>query len=260
MEWTFEASGPVEADITVPAGRVDVEAGGTGQIVVHLTPSSESSRRATDVIAAAEVTHTAGKLRVHVPKRKFQSVEVDCRIVVPEGSWVAAKTASADLRSSGRLRTVRATTASGDVSLGDVESDVSVTSASGDFSCLAVGGSLRVKGASCDVSVQRAGGEVDISLASGDVDIADAATAVKARTASGDIRVGRAHAGRVSADSASGDIVVGVAAGVGAYLDVATMSGAMECTLPFQEASPDEAALEIVCHTASGDVRIEAAS
>ena len=230
------------------------------QIVVHLTPTSESSRRASDVIAAAEVTHTAGKLRVHVPKRKFQSVEVDCRIVVPEGSWVAAKTASADLRSSGRLRAVRATTASGDVSLGDVESDVSVTSASGDFSCLAVGGSLRVKGASCDVSVQRAGGEVDISLASGDVDIADAATAVKARTASGDIRVGRAHAGRVSADSASGDIVVGVAAGVGAYLDVATMSGAMECTLPFQESSPDEAALEIVCHTASGDVRIEAAS
>ena len=244
MEWTFEAAGPVEADIVVPAGRVEIEGGSTDRIVVHLTPTGESSRRANDVIAAADVTLANEKLRVHVPRRKFQSVEVLCRIVVPEGSRVASKTASADLHSTGRLGAVRATTASGDVSLADVDSDVLVTSASGDFSCLAVGGSLRVRGASGDVSVRRAGGNVDISVASGDVDIADAATEVKARTASGDIRVGRAHAGRLSADSASGDIVVGVAAGVGAYVDVATLSGAMACSLPLEETSPEEAALE----------------
>jgi DUF4097 and DUF4098 domain-containing protein YvlB len=256
MQWTFEVEGPVDADLVVPAGRVELEAG--DRIEVELEPMSDSAR-AAEVIAASEVTCSGGKLRVHVPTRRFRSVDIACRIVMPEGSSVAAKTASADVRAPLQLRAFDAATASGDVRIGAVEKSVAVSSASGDFGAGEIGGKLRVKSASGDVTVGRVGGEVDISLASGDVEIGDAATSVQVRSASGDVHVGRAHSGKVRIETASGDIVVAVARGVGAYLDIESMSGDMSCTLPVEDTSADEAVLELRCRSASGDVEIRGA-
>jgi hypothetical protein len=256
MQWTFDVTGPVDADLQVPAGYVEIEAG--ERIDVVLEPISGSSR-ADEVIAASEVTCHGGKLKVHVPTRRFRSVDIACRIVMPEGSQVLAKTASADVRAPLRLKGFDSTTASGDIHVGEVEKSVSVSSASGDFGADRVGGKVRAKSASGDVSVRRAGGEVDIALASGDVEIGDAATSVRVRSASGDVRVGCARSGKVRLETASGDITVGVASGVGAYLDIESMSGDMTCTLPIQETSADGAELELICRSASGDIGVEGA-
>jgi hypothetical protein len=256
MQWTFDVTEPVDADLQVPAGYVEIEAG--ERIEVELEPINGSSR-GEEVIAASEVTYSGGKLKVHVPTRRFRSVDIACRIVMPERSQVLAKTASADVRAPLRLRGFDATTASGDMHVGEVEKSVSVSSASGDFGAEEVGGKVRAKTASGDISVRRAGGEVDISLASGDVEIGDAATSVRVRSASGDVRVRCARSGKVRVETASGDISVGVAPGVGAYLDIESMSGDMSCTLPVQETSAEGATLELVCRSASGDIEIEGA-
>ena len=212
------------------------------------------------MIAAAEVTCNGGKLKVNVPTRRFRSVDIACRIVIPEGSQVLAKTASADVRAPLHLGGFDATTASGDIRVGGGRRNRcrcprrAATSGADE-----VGGKVRVKSASGDVTVGRAGGEVDISLASGDVEIGDAATSVRVRSASGDVSVACAHSGKVRVETASGDITVGVAAGVGAYLDIESMSGDMSCTLPVQESSAEKATLELVCRSASGDVEIRGA-
>jgi hypothetical protein len=259
MEWNFEASGPVEADIAVPAGMIDVVRSTGNTITVDLQALG-TGRRSDEVLAATEVSFAGEALRVKVPDRFGRNAEVRCTVSLPEGSALATRTASADVDCPVPLDRYSGSTASGDVALGNVEHDVSVKSASGDLQCAEIGGRLQALTASGDVSVRKAGGEARVTTASGDVEILDACASLKVGTASGDVHVGRAFAGKVQVESASGDLAIGVAAGVGAYLDVTTVSGDTNTTLPFTEEGAGGAVLEIVCRTVSGDVSIRKAA
>lgn len=256
MEWSFDRVDPVEADVEIPAGRTEVVASQDGRIVVVLEPSSSSC---SELVESAEVTMSNGRLVVHVPSRLIGRGEVRCRLTLPEESSLWYRSASAPLRCEVPLAALEAKTASGDVNVRDVRGDATLNSASGDLSCGEVGGRTTVKTASGDVRVGHAGGELRASLASGDLEVGDSAASLEVTTASGDVRVTCARSGRLKATSASGDIVIGVAPGVGAYLDVTSVTGDMDCDLPFGEAQPQAAELQIVCRTVSGDVRIEAA-
>lgn len=259
LERSFEADGPVEADIEVPSGVIDVEPADGNQVWVLLEPQRDS-RRAEELLAESEVSYAHGKLRVRVPGRAFRNVEIHCRVRLPEGSALATKTASADVRSSIELRAFDGTTASGDALLRDVTGDVRHKSASGDFACGTAGGRIEIRTASGDVSVRRSIGDAELTLASGDVHIVDADGSVKVRSASGDLQIDCVRRGRVDAQTASGDVTIAVADGVGAYLDVTTVSGDTRCNLPFHENVPSGvAALEIVARTVSGDVVVKGA-
>lgn len=158
------------------------------------------------------------------------------------------------------LRAFDCATASGDVELGDVIGDASVKSASGDLTCATVGGRLRVRTASGDVRVVKTVGDAELALASGDVHIEDAEGSVKVRSASGDVRLDCVRRGRVNVETASGDLTIAVAEGVGAYLDVTTMSGETNCTLPFDESQQTSGVvLEIVARSVSGDIAVKGA-
>lgn len=259
MEWSFETGGPVEADVVVPAGFIDVGRAEGSQVTVVLEPRRDT-RRSAELVADSEVSLASGKLRVHVPERAFRNVEVRCELRLPEGSALATKTASADVRATVALGAFDGSTASGDAVLVEVGGDTRYKSASGDFSCQSVGARLDVRTASGDVLVRRASGDVDLALASGDVHIEDAEGSVEVRSASGDVRLDCVRRGRVRAQTASGDVTIAVAGGVGAYLDVTTVSGDTRCTLPFQEGVPSGGSgLEIVARTVSGDVLVKSA-
>ncbi len=255
MDWNFVAVGPVVATVQVPAGQVDLHPETDGEIRVSLEPGS-SSNRARELVAASRVTFESGRLDVHVPSRTFKNAEVLCTVRLPVGSSVTVRTGSADVRCAGTVGDFTATVASGDVDVENVEGELSVTIASGDLRCERVSNRARLRGASGDVTIGQAGGPVELSVASGDIEIGDAAASVKADNASGDVEIRRAHEGEIRAKTASGDITVGVASGVGAYLDVRSLSGDMTCTLPFDESEPGDAKLRIICESVSGDVAI----
>jgi hypothetical protein len=254
MEWEFEASGPIEAHIGVPAGVIDVVDAGSGKVTVQVE-ALRSGRRGEETAANTDVSFTGGALWIKVPDRHGRAADVRCTVSLPEGSALTTQTASADVRCAVRLGRFSGTTASGDLVLGDVDADVSVKAASGDLHCEEVGGALQARTASGDVWVARAGGDVRVTTASGDLDLADAAASVKVETASGDVTVGRVSTGKIQVTSASGDVTVRVAPGVGAYLDVTTVTGDTTTTLPFTEGGGG-VELEIVCRTVSGDVSI----
>jgi hypothetical protein len=257
VEWTFESSGAVQAHVEVPAGSVDVDPSTDGLVLVRLESDS------VELLESATVTMTDNRLEIRVRARHFLSGvggEVRCTVSLPEGSSLSYRTGSADLRCPIPLAEFDGKTASGEVTIGDVRADASLTSASGDFHCGDVGGRLAVKTASGDITVGRVGAEIQVSMASGDIDIVEAAQSMSVSTASGDVRVRCARSGRLKANSASGDIDIGVAPGVGAYLDVTSVSGDMECSLPVRAERPGAAQLEIICRTVSGDVRILAAA
>lgn len=277
MEWFFDAHGPIEAEIVVPAGEVQIDEGPADRVIVTLEPAGQTSPQREDVIAASEVSFTDGRLRVRVPERSsreweihghklvvsipgisFGTFDVNCRIALPPSSSVTTTTSSADVTCRVSLERFRSTTASGDISFTDVEDSLVVKSASGDVDGRTVG-SLQITGASSDVRIERVRDEARVTTASGDVTLGEAEASVIVKTASGDVRVARALKGRLNTNTASGDISIGVAHGVGAHLDVTSISGDMSCNVPVEDVSLSEAQLDIVCRTVSGDVEIEAA-
>jgi hypothetical protein len=78
-------------------------------------------------------------------------------------------------------------------------------------------------------------------------------------TSSGDVRLASVSAGRADVQTVSGDIIVGVAEGVGVYLDLASVTGSTTSQLE-ETGANDDVPLEVVCRAVSGDIRIARAS
>jgi DUF4097 and DUF4098 domain-containing protein YvlB len=107
------------------------------------------------------------------------------------------------------------------------------------------------------VRLRRVDGDLDAHSASGDIEIGDAGASVRGRTASGDITVLVARRGAVEVKAASGDVSVGVAQGVGVWLDLSTMSGDTTSDLAIGDAAPaDGCDLRLTARTMSGDVHV----
>jgi DUF4097 and DUF4098 domain-containing protein YvlB len=255
--WEFTAAGPIRADISLPAGSVDVTAAATDKVSLSLEASSGAGER---LLADTEVSFDDNTLRVRTPKRTsiFGNASLDLRLELPEGSRVTAEAASADLDFSGTLGLLKATTASGDVHADRVTGDVELTTASGDVRLQDTAGGARVSTASGDVIVDGADGDIIAKTASGDVRIGRAGQSVTAKTASGDVHIDSIASGLADATTVSGDVTVAVAPGTGVYLDISTLTGDVSSELDSDDsvAAEGEAVLTVSCRSVSGDVHI----
>jgi hypothetical protein len=229
--WEFPVQGPVDLQVRIPAGSVRVLAVPTQTATVALDASDR-------LIAATRVEFDHGTLSVVAPDRLAlgSNAAVDVTVEVPENSSCAAHTASADVSCTGEL------------------SGLDVHTASGDVSAERVSGLARVATASGDVHVGEAA-EANVETASGDVRIERASGVVTVRTASGDVWIAETTGRRAEVKSASGDIGVGVAPGIGVYLDLSSLSGTVSSELEPAEESGG-ADITVQCRTISGDVQV----
>ena len=101
--------------------------------------------------------------------------------------------------------------------------------------------------------------EAEVESASGDVQIGQVSGGVVVRTASGDVQIEAASGHRTDINAASGDISVGVAPGIGVYLELSSLSGTVSSEFEPSEQTegPD---MTLQCRTISGDVRISRAA
>ena len=261
--WEFAAAGPIEAEISVPAGEISLTATQGETVSVSLQPSHGGSRSAENLIADTEVSFENGKLTVEVPKRGHLrgDASVDLRVELPEGSSASVNTASADLRCTGELGSLSGHTASGDVTADRISGQADLSTASGDVRLADVAGPLTIQTASGDASIERAGDDVTVNSASGDVRIKHAAGSAEVKTASGDVRIDSISAGRVNTNSVSGDVTVAVPSGVGVYLDLSSLSGHVKSELDAeQDGAGRDATLTVSCRSLSGDIRITRAN
>lgn len=260
----FACDRPITIDIRVMAGLVDLVAEDRTTASVEVTPHdrSDASREAA---AATHVDLQGDVLVVHAPKdagwlwRRGPRLRVTAR--VPVDTAVSLGVASADAHCQGRYRAASITTASGDITVDEVTGAANANTASGDIEIRAVGGPVRVTSASGDVSLGRVDGAATVTTASGDVRIGDVNSDVTLRTASGDLDIRAAHRGQCQVKSASGDVAIGVAQGVGVWLDVSSLSGSTRSDLTVGEAPTDRGAdLTLSIRTLSGDVEITRAA
>ena len=187
----FNTPAPISAVLNIPAGRVQFIAADRTDTTVEVLPADASKGR--DVRAAEETTveYGDGVLRIETSaKNKYlgPSGSIEVTVKLPAGSRVEATTASAELRTVGRL---------GDVAFDGAYRQIKLDEAA----------SVRLTAIDGDVEVGRLGGPAEIS------------------TARGDIRIAEAAGGTVVLRTQSGDISVGAAAGVSAAMDAGTSNG-----------------------------------
>jgi len=266
MQKTFEVQGPVELEVRLASGDIEVEASHDGSVEVELTAHDEESQRLLDD-ARIELSDRHGRpvVLVDVPHKRggfgfsisFGRSGISCRIRCPQQSGLSVKTKSADTRVRGTLGGLNVASASGDVEVDVVTGGVNVKSASGDFSGREVG-PTNVQTASGDISIQMATGPVNVQTASGDVSIDAAYDNVSASTVSGDQSHEAVMKGVVQAHSVSGDVTVAVRRGSRVYLDCNTVSGdtTSELDLTHDEPAGDGPFVEVRAKTVSGDIRI----
>jgi hypothetical protein len=259
MQWTFPVAGPLRADLELTSGGIEVGLAPTDEARVLLEPMGPMNDRALEQINEATVTCENGYLVVSVPRRRRREVPLRLAVLIPPKSAVGCNTASADVAFAGEAGPVGVRTASGDVTLDGPCDSLEATTASGDVRVPDVLGEARIRTASGDVVANFVGGHVAVDTASGDLTIQQASHDARFRTASGDVKIMHASQGDVSVHSASGDVTIGVAQGIGTWLDVTTVSGTTRCSLQSENSVESQADLRITVRTVSGDVSIRPA-
>jgi hypothetical protein len=267
MQKTFEVTGPVELDLRLVRGEIEIDPTLDGRVEIDLTAHDDESQRLVDE-ARVELQDHADRQRVivDVPRRGgglsfgivFGRSGITCRVRCPEGSLVNVKSKSADLLARGTIGGLNVQTASGDVEVDRVRGGVNVKSASGDVQAREVGGGVSIQTASGDIDIEIVRGAVSIATASGDVRIGEAYDNVNANTVSGDQDHGAVMTGQLAAHSVSGDVRIGVRRGSRVYLDCNTVSGdtSSELELTDDAATGDGPLVEIRAKTVSGDIKI----
>lgn len=261
MRKEFEVPGPIEVDVRLSAGEIELDATLEGRAEVELIAHDEEAQRR---IEQARIELSGNRLLIDVPKQRgslvlrFGRADITCRIACPDHSSASVKTGSADVQARGTLGRLDVATASGDVEAEVIDGDAKVKSASGDVSIREVTGRFSHQSASGDAEVRVVRGPADAATASGDLAIDEAWSDVRANTASGDLRLGAVVHGTVSANAVSGDVEIGVRRGSTVYLDCNTVSGDTHSELEHTGELPagDGPLVEIKARTVSGDIHI----
>lgn len=269
----FETPGEVLVRVSIAEGAIEVSAvelpdAAARRVEVHVEPlrDNAASREAAEQTRVELIEHRGiHEIVVEASKRRLsfgRGASIGVRVTCPEGTRLDASTASADVRTTGRLGELDAKTASGDLRFEVVDGDLRVATASGDVSVAEVGGSATVKSASGDVDVTLARGSLSVNLASGDVRVGQALAGVWLGSASGDLELASVESGEIRVQSVSGDVRVGVREGLRVWIDASSVSGSISSDLPAEDDPPAEgdAALEIRARTVSGDVHIVSAN
>jgi DUF4097 and DUF4098 domain-containing protein YvlB len=265
MQKTFEVQGPVELDVRLASGDIEVDPSAEGRVEVELVAHDEESQRLIDN-ARIELNPHGHRptVLVDVPQKRGFSISIfgrsgiECRIRCPHDSGLAVRTKSADISTRGTLGGLNVATASGDLDIDRVSGGVNVKSASSDFTAREVAGGVNIQTASGDIDLSIARGPVNVTSVSGDISIGEAYDNVNANSVSGDQDHGAVMQGIVAAHSVSGDVTIAVRRGSKAFLDCTTVSGDTTSELELTSDAPagEGPLVEIRAKTVSGDIRI----
>ena len=265
MQKTFEVQGPVELDVRLASGDIDVDPNTEGRVEIELIAHDEESQRLVDNARIELNPHgNRSTVLVDVPQKKGFSISIfgrsgiECRIRCPHESGLSVRTKSADVSARGVLGGLNVQTASGDVDVDRVSGGVNVKCASSDFSAREVTGGVNIQTASGDIDLSVAHGPVNVTSVSGDISIGEAYDNVNANSVSGDQDHGAVMQGVVAAHSVSGDVTIAVRRGSKAFLDCTTVSGDTTSELELSSDAPagNGPLVEIRAKTVSGDIRI----
>ncbi|TDB97879.1 hypothetical protein E1091_08100 [Micromonospora fluostatini] len=273
---SYEVSGPIDLEVTVGVGFVEVVAADRTDAVVEVVPSRPGRSGDESLARESTVSFDNGRVRVTVPRRLSlfsKGDSVDVRGEVPTGSRVTIETAYGSVRSRGVLGDARIVAKYGGVTadtiadlvldvpygstdIAEVTGRLDVTAGHGVVRVAEVRGEARLRASHGAVELGTTVGEVHVT-SSGAITIDRALGDVTARSAHGPIRIREVGGGTVRLDNGHADIDVGVPAGTAAWIDASSAHGRVRNELtPDPAAAVSERAVELHLHNSSGTVLI----
>jgi len=250
---SFPCEGPIDLDVRMQDGRVDVELGDGPVARVTLVADPDADAKLVErMLAGTKVEWSAksGKLVVRTPR----SSRLNLLIELPERSRLSMHAGSAPIDVSGTAGRLVAHAGSGDVRAEAVDGVVSIRLGSGDVKLGPVSGALRLRSGSGRFEAASLDREARLTTGSGDIALGATCSDVVARVGSGDFRIDEARRGNVNVLSGSGDLWIGIAQGVTAEIDVVSGSGSTRSDLDVSAHPPAGGpAVRIKARTGSGE-------
>jgi hypothetical protein len=265
----FETSQPVELDIGVANGHVDIVAEDRSDLVAEVIPSNPGRSGDRSLAESATVEFDGRRLVVRVPRRMNligRSDSVDVRIAAPLDAKVTVRSSYGAVRLRGRVgeaqidakygtvtidrvRDLRLTVPYGEVDVREVNGRLDLESGHSTVRIGTVRGEAHLRAAHGSIELGVAQGPVEARL-SGALTIETAMADVTARSAHGVLRIGAATAGTVRLENGYADVEVGVPAGTAAWVDATSAHGTVRNELT-AGAAADETERTVELHLSS---------
>jgi DUF4097 and DUF4098 domain-containing protein YvlB len=250
-EHRYTTPGPIELEVTIPAGDIEVETTDGGESVVWVEGSEKLVEQTTVELQGNRlvVQYRGAKafgITIEIGGFSIGNEKLRVHAQIPHASAATFATASADMRVEGTLSALETKTASGDLYMrGTVDGNATVKTVSGD------------------VYLDEVGGDLSVNSVSGDIRADAVHGSVRTKSVSGDVRIDSVHGSEATLQSVSGDIVVGVEPGTNVDVDANSVSGDLDSQVPLGSdgsALGDGPTLVVRGKTVSGDFRLVRAS
>jgi hypothetical protein len=264
---SFDADGPIEVDVVIGSGRVQLrltdEPG--ADVVVQHDPDAANPwvngianlvewfrggfggepgqvpSTPREAIEQTRIELIGRRLVVRTPKQHLRLVPVTVTVRAPAGSSLELRTDSGDITATGPAGRVGVHTGSGDVALDRADGPAEVHTGSGALRLGPMLGGLQARSGSGEIEVSSVGGPSKLTTGSGDIWLGSVQSDVQARSGSGDLTVADAACGDVNLTTGSGDVRVGVRSGTVAMVDLTSGSGEARSELGLADRPPADA-------------------
>jgi hypothetical protein len=280
---TFATPNPIDLAINVQVGRIDIIASDRTDTIVTVSPSSTTKGIDRRGVEQTKISLDGERLSVIGPKPRISWIgsgpyeSVDVKVELPTGSRVAAELAVGNVRTVGRLGATRIKAATGSIdvdgsgdlwlrsghgstTVGVVDGGADITAAYGQIRVESISGDALLKSSYGGIQIGETRGNLEAKLSYGDLQIERARGSVTAKTAFGGIQLDEISSGAIQVDGAYGQIVIGVKAGVPAWLDLSSKTGHVRNELE-DEGTPGstEQTVSVRARTQGGDITIQRA-
>jgi hypothetical protein len=286
----FETDVPLELDIGVTIGRVEVVLEGESGARVELRHDQgeqqpwvagvnsllswvgerfgdqlgvdPSGANPAEAVRQSRIEKLGNRLVVQAPKAwQLRNVALSVTVRAPAGSHVEVRAGAADVTVTGSAGRVDLLTGSGEVKLDRADGSATIRTGSGGIKLGPTLGGLQLRSGSGHVEASSIAGSATLATGTGDVWLGAVSGEVMARTGSGDLSVADAASGTLDLITGSGEVRIGIRGGTAAEVDLTSSGGKVSSELDVAESAPEGGVkLKVRARTGSGNAVVTRAA
>lgn len=285
----FETDVPLELDVSVTIGRVEIVLEGDSGARVELRHDQgeqqpwvagvnnllswvgerfgeqlgvDPSASPAEAVRQSRIEKLGNRLVVQAPKAwQLRNVALSVTVRAPAGSHVEVRAGAADVTVTGSAGRVDLLTGSGEVKLDRADGSATIRTGSGGVKLGPTLGGLQLRSGSGHVEASSIAGSATLATGTGDVWLGAVSGEVMARTGSGDLSVADAASGSLDLITGSGEVRIGIRGGTAAEVDLTSSAGRVSSELDVADAAPEGGVkLKVRARTGTGNAVVTRAA
>ncbi|MFD8498646.1 DUF4097 domain-containing protein [Amycolatopsis sp. NPDC059657] len=284
----FEVEGPIELDVSVTLGRVEIVLGGSvARAEIRHDPTvrepwldnmsnllswvgerfggqfgADTESSPVEAIRQTRVELVGNRFVVHGPKAwALRNVPLSVTVHAPAGSHLEVRAGAAEVKVTGAAGRADILTGSGEVSVERADGSAIIRTGTGNIKLGPALSGLQLRTGSGDVEASSLAGSATLATGTGDVWLGAVAGDVMARSGSGDLSVAEAASGSLELITGSGEVRVGIRGGVAAEIDLTSSAGQVSSEIDVAGSAPAGAVtLKVRARTGSGNAVVTRAA